>query len=85
MSLESEEKRIVNELSYGMRKRLRENSQKEWYGLYPDELKQIMVEQRAVAKLYREIRRGDPIAIKEQCADVSNFCAMIADQCKKLK
>ena len=79
MSSQLEEIRIVGNLSSKMKERLRENDRKNWELLSAKQLRYNMLRKNAIRKLYAAIDSGDSHAIKEQCADVANWCAMIAD------
>lgn len=78
MSIEIEEKEIVEKLTIRMRKKLRKNSHKLHWDMLevPDLLRWLKGE---VKELEEAIEKGEhPEAIANEAADVANFAAMIA-------
>ena len=78
MTTPAQEKQLVANLSREMLRKLRVNRWKEhWCNLSALEARDALEEE--VAELNEAVVNGDPRLIREECADVANFAAMIAD------
>lgn len=84
MSLPSQEKRIVTNLSILMRKKLRANRHKPLWTR--DEIVDLFSRAKdEMAELADAIKDNDIEDIANECADVANFMAMIMDNAKYKK